>query len=77
MMGDNVRKRMNTYVQPGRFALQQKLTEHYKSTRLENFKKNKDLNKKIKKKKFYKLKKKKYNLTIAKGPRERIVRIIL
>ena len=32
MMEDNVRKRMYVYVYLGHFAVQQKMTEHYKST---------------------------------------------
>ena len=35
-MKDNVRKRMYTYVKLGHFAVQQKLSEHCKSTMIKN-----------------------------------------
>jgi len=41
MMEDNVKKRMHIYVLLGHSAIQQKLTEHYKSTIIKKFKKKK------------------------------------
>ena len=38
-MENNVRKRMYTYALLGHFAVQQKLAEHCKSTRIKKFKK--------------------------------------